>query len=112
MGIYIEDLTFVDAMSKAMAARRAGLGGISVFHKHQYEAIEADEGCYVVYSYTADELAEMRRESETPEPPFPAYEITHWGFNEEGDQEGEQLFEADSLEDLIKVASERTGGEQ
>ncbi|MEX1236082.1 MAG: hypothetical protein WEB56_13950 [Roseovarius sp.] len=56
-------------------------------------------------------MAEMRKDAETPEPPLAPFEITNWYYDEDGDQVGQQLFEADTLEQLLKIASEQNGTE-
>lgn len=106
----VEGMTFDEAMRYARQARSFGKVGISVFHRHEYAELEADEGCYVVSSYSPQELAVMRKEAETPEPPLAPFEITHWKW-EGDDQIGQQLFVADTLPELLDIAMEQNGTE-
>jgi hypothetical protein len=107
----LEGLTFEEAMQAAAAARAKGILGISIYHRFDYDALERDGACYVVYGYTPTELSERRKEDAEPEPPIDNYEITRWEFDADGRQVGEQLFGAETLEELIKLASEQNKAE-
>lgn len=52
MQAQFENLTFDQAMRLSAELRAEGLVGISLFHRHEYDRIEADEGCYVVFAYS------------------------------------------------------------
>lgn len=99
-----EGLTFEQAIRHAQMLRKGGFVGISVFHKHDYAALEAEEGCYVVYAYTKAELAEMRIEAEKEEDPIDPFEITQWAKDEDGNTCGQQLFASETLADLVQQA--------
>lgn len=107
-----EVFTFEEAINRAQMLRECGFVGISVFHKHDYAALEAEEACYVVYAYTKAELAEMRIEAEKEEDPIDPFEITQWTMDEYGNTCGQQLFASETLAELVQQAQkhlEHTG---
>lgn len=100
-----EGLTFEHAIRHAQMLRKGGFVGISIFHKSDYAAIEADEGCYTVHAYTKAQLTEMRLEAEREEEEqLDPFEITQWAKDEKGDTWGQQLFGADTLAGLVQQA--------
>lgn len=75
--------------------------GISIFHRHEYEKIEANEGCYAVYAHTPKELANLRKESEKPEEPLPPFELLYNSQDTDGNWMGEAIFDAETIEELL-----------
>lgn len=90
-------LTFEDAYRRAMTLRAAGLVGISIFHKHQYEEIETDGACYTIHAYTGEELAALKRNAEAPDDPIPAFEVAHYYTDEHGNSCANVLAASDDL---------------
>ncbi|MHA7852240.1 hypothetical protein [Roseovarius sp.] len=97
-----EGMKFEEAIKYAEFLRENGYVGISIFHKHDFDALEANEGCYTLHAYTKAELKEMRADSKLDEDPLDAFEITNWTTAEDGQQSGTQMFGAETLQDLLQ----------
>jgi len=98
--MHLQNLTFDQAIIEAARARQNCFVGISIFHQHEYDKIEADEGCYSIHAYTKPELAALRIESELPDEPVPQFEVLRNYVDDDDRQCGEVIYCAETLDDL------------